>query len=106
MLLQLVQQLDSSGQARKQDLEDFRRLMWASHYIALANKCKAAGLNELAAKQLTAVLRYVGIVPADRSVMRPWPHWVSCSANCQIEATELSVLAATSVTWLCLSAAL
>lgn len=66
MLFQLVQLLESSGQGRKQDVEDFRRLMWAVHYTALANKSKASGLLELAAKQLTAVLRFIGIVPADR----------------------------------------
>lgn len=66
MLHGLVQSLENSGQARKQDTEDFRRLMWAAHYTALANQAKEAGLADLAAKQLTAVLRYVGIVPADR----------------------------------------
>lgn len=67
MLYRLQQQLDSAGpQVRKQDAEDFRRLMWAIHYIALAHQARAGGLLELAAKQLTAALRYVGIVPADR----------------------------------------
>lgn len=67
LLYHLQQLLDSAGPAvRKQDVEDFRRLMWAMHYTALAHKTQAAGLAELAAKQLTAALRYVGIVPADR----------------------------------------
>ncbi len=51
---------------KKGDLEDFRRLYLAAHYISLANVAKAAGLKELAARQLTAALRYAGIIPADR----------------------------------------
>ncbi len=43
-----------------------RRQYLASHYVALAGVAKASGLRELAAKQLTAALRYVGIIPADR----------------------------------------
>jgi hypothetical protein len=67
MLYRLQQLLDSAGpQVRKQDTDDFRRLMWATHYTALAHQARAGGLLELAAKQLTAALRYVGILPADR----------------------------------------
>ncbi|WIA40104.1 hypothetical protein OEZ86_013511 [Tetradesmus obliquus] len=76
MLYRLQQQLDSAGpQVRKQDAEDFRRLMWASHYIALAHQARAGGLLELAAKQLTAALRYVGIVPADRAFFEAGMAW-------------------------------
>jgi hypothetical protein len=67
MLYRLQQLLGTAGpQVRKQDAEDFRRLMWAMHYTALAHQARAGGLLELAAKQLTAALRYVGILPADR----------------------------------------
>ena len=62
----MLQQVEASAQVRPQDVEDFRRLFWAAHYTACAAKASAAGLYELAARQLTAVLRYIGIVPQDR----------------------------------------
>lgn len=69
-LYRLSLQLDAAGpsQVRKQDADDFRALLWACHYTALAAKAADAGLLSLAARQLTARLRYVGVVPADRSV--------------------------------------
>jgi hypothetical protein len=69
--LQLL--LDSSHQVQKQDVDDFRRLFWAAQYCAAANKARQSGLLELAAKQLTAVLRFIGIVPADRCAV-----WMNC----------------------------
>jgi hypothetical protein len=66
MLYQLQQLLDASGQVSGQDAQDFKRLLWAAHLTCLANQSQQAGLLELAAKQLTALLRYVGIVPPDR----------------------------------------
>lgn len=66
MLYQLQQLLEASPQVRPQDVEDFRRLLWAAHLTCLANQSRQASLLELAARQLTALLRFVGIVPADR----------------------------------------
>lgn len=41
-------------------------MLWAAHYTACAGRASTAGLLELAAQQLTAALRYVGIIPCDR----------------------------------------
>ena len=68
MLYQLHQLLSAATQVSEQDLQDFKRLLWAAHLTCLANQSQQAGLQELAAKQLTALLRYIGIVPADRLV--------------------------------------
>ncbi len=43
-----------------------RRIYLAAHYLALAGQAKGAGLKEMAARQLTAALRYVGIIPPDK----------------------------------------
>ena len=56
----------AGGAVRRPDAEDFRRLAAAARLAAQASRCAAAGLAELAAKQRTALLRYVGIVPADK----------------------------------------
>lgn len=66
MLYQLHQLLSASSQASSQDVQDFKRLLWAAHLTCLANQSLEAGLLELAARQLTALLHYIGIVPADR----------------------------------------
>lgn len=68
MLYQLHQVLAASSQVSSQDVQDFKRLLWAAHLTCLAHQSQQAGLLELAAKQLTALLHYIGIVPADRSV--------------------------------------
>ena len=60
---------------KKGELEEFRRIYLASHYISVANSSKQAGLKELAAMQLTSVLRYVGIVPADRAFYEAGLAW-------------------------------
>lgn len=62
----MLEAASSSGSVRKQDVEDFRRLAAAVRLASQASRCKAAGMAELAAKQRTALLRYVGIVPADK----------------------------------------
>lgn len=68
MLYQLHQLLSASTQVSEQDVQDFKRLLWAAHLTCAANQAQQAGLQELAAKQLTALLHYIGIVPADRFV--------------------------------------
>jgi hypothetical protein len=68
MLHALQQQLQASAQVQAQDVADFKRLFWAAHLTALAGKSRQAGLLEMAARQLTALLRFIGIVPADRCV--------------------------------------
>jgi hypothetical protein len=66
MLHQLHQLLSASSQVSSQDLQDFTRLLWAAHLTCVANQSQQAGLLELAARQLTALLHYIGIVPVDR----------------------------------------
>jgi hypothetical protein len=76
-LVSVLEAASSSGSVRKQDVEDFRRLAAAARLASQASRCKAAGMAELVAKQRTALLRYVGIVPADKVGGRPccaeWP---------------------------------
>ena len=66
MLYQLQQLLAASSQVSDQDVQDFKRLLWAAHLTCIADQSRQAGLLELAARQLTALLHYTGIVPADR----------------------------------------
>lgn len=66
MMFALVNALSAAPGVKKGELEEFRKLYMAAHYIALAGASRQAGLKDLAAMQLTAVLRYAGIVPADR----------------------------------------
>jgi hypothetical protein len=56
----------AGGSVRRQDVDDFRRLAAAARLAAQATRSAAAGLDELAAKQRTALLRYLGIIPADK----------------------------------------
>jgi hypothetical protein len=72
MLYQLQQLLAASSGVRTQDADDFNRLLWAAHLSSAASQAAKAGLLELAARQLTALLRFVGIVPADRWVEAAW----------------------------------
>ena len=39
----------------------------AVHYTALQRRCAEAGMLELAAKQATSLLRYIGAIPADKA---------------------------------------
>lgn len=50
----------------KQDVEEVSALFWAAHFVSCAARATAAGLAELAARQLTAALRYAGLIPSDR----------------------------------------
>lgn len=75
MLFRLLSQLEGNTAVKKVELEDFKRLYWASHFLALANQCKKAGLKEVAAKALTSVLRYVGIMPADKAFYKAGMAW-------------------------------
>jgi hypothetical protein len=58
--------MQTSPAVRKQDTEDMQRLFWAAHLTAAAGKAAGAGLHLQAARQLSALLRYIGIVPQDR----------------------------------------
>ena len=44
-----------------------RRLWEACHYTVMRRRCQAAGLQQMAAKQATSLLRYIGDVPADKA---------------------------------------
>ena len=37
------------------------------HYTVLRRRCAEAGMHELAAKQATSLLRYIGLIPADKA---------------------------------------
>ncbi len=39
----------------------------AVHYTVLRRRCAEAGMHNLAAKQATSILRYIGAVPADKA---------------------------------------
>lgn len=103
MLHQLHQLLSASSQVSSQDLQDFQRLLWAAHLTCLANQSQQAGLLELAARQLTALLHYIGIVPVDRWAATQgwsWSIQLACAArfnqgpdavfHAQIHATQMS----------------
>ena len=44
-----------------------RRLWEACHYTVMRRRCQAAGLQQMAAKQATSLLRYIGDIPADKA---------------------------------------
>ena len=44
-----------------------RRLWEACHYTVMRRRCQAAGLQQMAAKQATCLLRYIGDIPADKA---------------------------------------
>lgn len=71
----IVKTLEKSPAVRRQDMEDFWKLFWAAHYTSAAGRCHAAGLHSLAAKQLTALLRFIGIVPADKAFYDAGSAW-------------------------------
>ena len=39
----------------------------AAHYTGLQRRCAEAGMHDLAAKQATSLLRYIGAIPADKA---------------------------------------
>jgi len=63
-LYELLQSLkDSPSGERAQDLE---MMMMAAHYSSIRHTCLRNGLHNLAAKVAVGMLRYCGIVPADK----------------------------------------
>lgn len=76
MMFRLVNVMSAAGpQISKRDVEEFRRCYLAAHYIALSEEAKKAGLNELVARELTAALRYAGLIPADRAFYEAGMAW-------------------------------
>mmetsp|Transcript_26109 Transcript_26109/g.57041 ORF Transcript_26109/g.57041 Transcript_26109/m.57041 type:complete len:1764 (+) Transcript_26109:195-5486(+) len=75
MMFRLVNALQVSTAVKKAELEEFRRLYLAAHYISISNQARGAGHKELAAKALTSALRYTGIVPADRAFFEAGVAW-------------------------------
>lgn len=83
--LRLVEQLDllpgapggdASASAAGSAAAVASDLFWASHLTASAPRAQAAGLHELAARQLTAALRHAGRwVPADRAFYEAGAAW-------------------------------
>lgn len=39
----------------------------AAHYSVLQRRCAEAGMHDLAAKQASSLLRYIGVIPADKA---------------------------------------
>ncbi len=48
-------------------MQELVRWWEAVHYTALRRRCAEAGMHNLAAKQATSLLRYIGAVPADKA---------------------------------------
>ena len=73
-----------AGQALDQGArEEFTRLLEAAHYTKLMGECRGAGLHQLAAKQATSLLRYIGAIPADKAFYE--------AGTCMREAGELNM---------------
>lgn len=48
-------------------MQELVRWWEAVHYTVLRRRCVEAGMHNLAAKQATSLLRYIGAVPADKA---------------------------------------
>ncbi len=48
-------------------VQELVRWWEAVHYTVLQWRCAEAGMHNLAAKQATSLLRYIGAVPADKA---------------------------------------
>ena len=46
-------------------LQELVRWWEAVHYTVMQRRCAAAGMHDLAAKQATSLLRYLGAIPAE-----------------------------------------
>ncbi|KAJ9515621.1 hypothetical protein QJQ45_021684, partial [Haematococcus lacustris] len=76
LLFKLINIMTNSGTSvAKRDLEEFRRMYLAAHYISMATASKTKKLHELAAQQLTSALRYTGLIPADRAFYEAGMAW-------------------------------
>jgi hypothetical protein len=73
--------MEQNPAQNKRALDDFRRMAMAAHYTVCATRARAAGMRNLAARELTSLLRYVGIVPADRVRRFSYSAVVSGSGN-------------------------
>ena len=67
MLSKLVFAMNATPDVNASDLQDFRRLLEVAHFTALKTKTKLKGWHDMSAKQATALLRYVGDLPADKA---------------------------------------
>ncbi|GBF87714.1 intraflagellar transport protein [Raphidocelis subcapitata] len=77
VLHRALQQLDlpSASPAPRVEAEAARALFWAAHLVACGGRAAGGGLRELAARQATAALRYVGLIPADRALYEAGTAW-------------------------------
>lgn len=48
-------------------MQELVRWWEAVHYAVLHRRCAEAGMHNLAAKQATSLLRYIGALPADKA---------------------------------------
>eukprot|EP00854_Cymbomonas_tetramitiformis_P006568 gene6568-7868_t len=67
MLYKLVSVMQMTPEVQSAHLAEFTRLCEAAHFTAQKSKCKAENWLEMAAKSATALLRYVGDIPADKA---------------------------------------
>lgn len=67
MLTKLVFAMSSTPEADAAEFADFRRLLEVAHFTVLKTKTKLKGWHDMSAKQATALLRYVGDLPADKA---------------------------------------
>lgn len=63
VLFKMVSELKQLDKGAPQELE---RLLMAAHYMALRDTCLENGLTELATRISLALLKYSGVVPADK----------------------------------------
>ena len=52
---------------RLQHVQELVNWWEAAHYTVLQQRCAEAGMQDLAAKQATSLLRYIGAIPADKA---------------------------------------
>ncbi|DBA03525.1 TPA: hypothetical protein N0F65_011426 [Lagenidium giganteum] len=65
-LRKLVKELRAAKDLPQADVHKFEQFLLVSHYFALHHQAKTAGLDDLAAKISLSLLRFIGLLPADK----------------------------------------
>ncbi|QDZ23436.1 intraflagellar transport protein [Chloropicon primus] len=81
LLFRIVEGASPAMEASVKD--EFSKLLEAAHYTKVMGECRQAGLHQLAAKQATSLLRYIGAIPADKAFYE--------AGTCMKEAGELNM---------------
>ena len=82
-MLSKIANASSSAAMEASVKDEFTKLLEAAHYTKLMGECREAGLTQLAAKQATSLLRYIGAIPADKAFYE--------AGTCMKEAGELNM---------------